>query len=178
MKLTPLLEEGTNKAFILKLQQQVLEHLPHDVDVTIETHAHRRSTWRLRCKLFDRPNDVGVVVGMGAQVTEGYCHYIVANLLKPELKALGFDTRGGGRFFLSRADRREYTGLLTIDSGAEDDAIPFRIIARHHSVPLTTIFAIAQVYSFTGLKQAVKFLDEFDFKDSSGQDNPPRKVEL
>lgn len=161
MKLTPLLEAaGTDKTAILKLQQEVLEQLPDDVDVEIESHPNpnRVSKWRLRCKV---PGYYGSVVVADQPATKPFCYYIVAMLLKDKLKRLGFDNRTGGRYFLSRPDNREYSCVLRITNIDNGDP-PFKIIARHRFMGRSAVYAIATVYSLPGLDKALKYLDEFD----------------
>lgn len=159
MKLTHLLEDGTDKTVILKLQQEILELLPDEVDVSIESHPNLKSTWRLRCKV--EGHSGSAVIGIGSKVTQGLSNYIVAMLLKDKLKQLGFDNKTSGRYYLGRPDGREYSCKLHIME-TDNGEPPFKIIARHRTKSGSEVYAIATVYSVSALDAALKYLDEQD----------------
>ena len=169
MKVISLLESGTDKTEILKLQQELLELLPDDVNTFIEPHPYqgtRRSLWRLRCEV-DGFED-SVIVNIGADVTEQFCHYIVARLLKGKLKSLEFVYKKLGRYFLTRPDGREYSGILRQADWPSDGKPPFKIVARHSEAVGKRIFAVVAVYSTAGLDRALAYLDGFNLDSDTG----------
>lgn len=163
MRLALLLED--NRAEFLRMQQELIELLPDDIDVSISKF---KQSYRLTCKLagFD---SVYHIKDDATVINEKFCSFIVANLLKPKLLAVGFKAPRGSQshYHMKTADGRDYTGILLTNMNGLPR--PFRIIARHKDIAEqdgTTIYAIADIYSAAGLDRALAYLGSLKHDDS------------
>jgi hypothetical protein len=155
MKGLSLLETSKSEAF--RVQQELIENLPDEMDVQLEggrfgpkvvVTCENSAADPYKCFTDEFPS-------INSQSIKSRCKAIMLHFMAEILKNEGFSRKPGNQFGLTESDRH-YTAAQVNNLDA-----PLRIILRSITI-IRHIIIIADVYTCTGLKRALNELAQLD----------------